>query len=269
MQFQLTPVVRNLIIINAVIFFGSLLTGMANTVYHTFALYSFLSPHFAVYQLVTHMFLHANFSHLLSNMLGLFFFGPLLERVWGSQRFLFFYFFCGLGAALLHSGIDYWEVSHMKNDAIAYQKAPTPDGFAEFFKQHRHDFYMSEEFYEYSNAFEKNANNPQIVEESKQQVLEAYRNRSENINAFTVGASGAIFGILMAFGLLFPNTEIFLYFLFPIKAKYFVALYGIWELVRGIRQEPGDSVAHFAHLGGMLFAYILIRYWGTKKNTFY
>jgi membrane associated rhomboid family serine protease len=84
-----------------------------------------------------------------------------------------------------------------------------------------------------------------------------------------VGASGAIFGILMAFGLLFPNTEILLYFLFPIKAKYFVALYGIYELYAGFQRASGDSVAHFAHLGGMLFAYILIRFWGTQRNKFY
>jgi membrane associated rhomboid family serine protease len=85
-----------------------------------------------------------------------------------------------------------------------------------------------------------------------------------------VGASGAIFGILMAFGLLFPNTELFLLFVpFPIKAKYFVAFYGLFELYSGIQNAQSDNVAHFAHVGGMLFAYILLRYWGTQKSNFY
>jgi membrane associated rhomboid family serine protease len=265
MRSQLTPFVTYLLVANVAIFFAGSL-GLDPLFNQYLAAYSFLSPYFNPFQLFTYMFLHAGTMHLLSNMLGLFFFGPMLERVWGSKRFAFFYFFCGVGAMLMQQGINYYEIGSLKQDAAVYLQSPTPDNYINFISKHRTDFYRSQEFYNFSNQFEKNPQDSQFIASAKDEV-ETIANIKTN--AATVGASGAIFGILMAFGLLFPNTEILLYFLFPIKAKYFVVLYGLFELYSGVKANPGDNVAHFAHLGGMLFALMLIWYWRGQRKQFY
>jgi membrane associated rhomboid family serine protease len=216
------------------------------------------------HQFVTYMFLHGGWGHLFGNMFGLFIFGPLLEQFWGPKRFLIFYFFTGIGAGLLHSGVSYYETAQLRTATETYLQSPTPTKFVSYLSKHASQFYNAN--YEFINTFEENPNEPDLIQKTKDFVIEQYERQS---NIPTVGASGAIFGILMAFGLLFPNTEIFLYFLFPIKAKYFVALYGIFELYAGFQRAPGDSVAHFAHIGGMFFAYILIRYWGSQRDKFY
>jgi membrane associated rhomboid family serine protease len=262
MGFNLTPMVRNLLLINVVIFF---LQQYGLLVFDDYlALYPVTSERFIPFQFLTYMFLHGGFGHILGNMFGLFIFGPLLERFWGSNRFLFFYLFTGIGAGILHSGITYYEIYLLREAAEAYVQNPTPPNFLAYLSEHASDAVRAN--YDFLNNFEENPTNPQFISETKDFVVDQYTRRA---NIPTVGASGAIFGILMAFGLLFPNTEILLYFLFPIKAKYFVALYGIYELYAGFQRAPGDSVAHFAHLGGMLFAFILIRYWGSQRNKFY
>ncbi len=210
------------------------------------------------------MFLHGGFSHLLGNMFALFIFGPLLEQFWGPKRFLFFYFFTGIGAGLLHSGINYFELYQMKEATEAYLLNPTPTKLVSYFSKHASELYQNN--YNFLNAFEENPTSAEYIQQSKDFVI---RNYTSRLDIPTLGASGAVFGILMAFGLLFPNTEIYLYFLFPLKAKYFVALYGLYEVYAGFQRAPGDSVAHFAHIGGMLFAYILIRYWGSQRSKFY
>jgi membrane associated rhomboid family serine protease len=188
----------------------------------------------------------------------------LLERFWGAKRFLIFYFFTGIGAGILHSGVTFYETAQLRNATESYIEAPTPTKFVSFISKYASNSYNR--FYDFLNDFEENPNDPTFLDQSKDFVERLYSARA---NIPTVGASGAIFGILMAFGLLFPNTEIFLYFLFPIKAKYIVAFYGLYELYAGFGRTPGDSVAHFAHIGGMFFAYILIRYWGSQRNKFY
>lgn len=224
----------------------------------------FQSDYFMPHQLFTYMFLHGGWGHLFSNMFGLFIFGPLLEQFWGPKKFLIFYLFTGVGAGVLHAGITYFEVNQLRDAVEVYIQNPTPTKFVSFLSKHAAGAYNTN--YDFINSFEENATNPDLIQQTKDFVINQYREFS---NVPTVGASGAIFGILMAFGLLFPNTEIYLYFLFPIKAKYFVALYGLYEVYAGFQRAPGDSVAHFAHIGGMLFAYILIRYWGSQRNTFY
>jgi membrane associated rhomboid family serine protease len=195
----------------------------------------------------------------------LFMFGPLLERVWGPKKFLIFYFFTGIGAGLLFSGIDYFENSQVKQAVEIYTQNPTPDGLVDFMSKHAKGIY--EASLDFVNKFEDNPTNSSYIQQSVNFVNSYYQGL---INTPLVGASGAIFGILMAFGLLFPNTELFLLFVpFPIKAKYFVAFYGLYELYEGIQNAQSDNVAHFAHIGGMLFAYILLRYWGTQKTNFY
>ncbi|WP_025764010.1 rhomboid family intramembrane serine protease [Dyadobacter tibetensis] len=259
---SLTPTVKNLLIINIVVF---IINAYIINLTNAFALRSLLSPDFAPYQFVTYMFLHGGFSHLFGNMFGLFMFGPMLERMWGPKKFLIFYMFTGIGAGLLFSGIDYFENSQIREAAALYTQYPTPDGMVDFMSQHAKGLYQSS--LEFLNKFEENPNDSSYIQYSID-FVQSYYNRL--INTPMVGASGAIFGILMAFGLLFPNTELFLlFFPFPIKAKYFVTFYGLYELYAGIQNVQSDNVAHFAHIGGMLFAYILLRYWNTQRTNFY
>ncbi|WP_250419120.1 MULTISPECIES: rhomboid family intramembrane serine protease [Pontibacter] len=251
--------VRNLLIINVVVFIlqGSLFDA------RQFALYHFASDYFNPVQFITHMFLHGSWGHLFSNMFSLFIFGPMLERFWGSQRFLAFYLITGLGASILYSGVRAYELSELRHDTVAYIENPSPVAF---------NNYMDEHLKESSGrqlaiAMKRNPDRTEYVEESKSVVREVY---DAIFNSPMLGASGAVFGILMAFGMLFPNLELFLLFLpVPIKAKYFVLLYGAYELYTGFNRVAGDNVAHFAHLGGMLFAYILIKMWGRNDYSEY
>jgi membrane associated rhomboid family serine protease len=261
MGFNLTPMVRNLLLLNVVIF---ILQEQNLTFMAYLSLRPFQSDLFMPHQFLTYMFLHGSWGHLFSNMLGLFIFGPLLEQFWGTKRFLFFYLFTGVGAGFLHSGATYFEVNQIREATELYLQDPTPQKFVSYISKYASQLYNSN--FEFVNSFQENPTSPEYIKETKDFARQYYSQRS---SVPTVGASGAIFGILMAFGLLFPNTEILLYFLFPIKAKYFVALYGLYEIYAGFQQAPGDSVAHFAHIGGMLFAYILIRYWGSQRNRFY
>ncbi len=243
--------VRNLLIINVVAYF------LQDRLFATgqFALYHFGSQNFQPIQLFTHMFLHANIGHLFSNMFSLFIFGPLLERFWGSERFLAFYLITGLGASMLYSGVRAYELHQLKVDTEQYVENPSPVALNNYLEEHIGEGFGRETVV----AFHRDADNPVYVEESKELVINIFR---RVFNSPMLGASGAVFGILMAFGMLFPNLELMLLFLpIPIKAKYFVLLYGAYELYAGFNRVPGDNVAHFAHLGGMLFAYILIKMW--------
>ncbi len=196
---NLSPMVKNLLLMNIALYVVTDVLGM-KLIKYQLMLHSFHSPDFQPYQLFSHMFLHGGFSHLFLNMLGLFFLGPLLERVWGASRFLVFYMVCGVGAAILFATISY------------FQGSLSP----------------------------------------------------------MLGASGAIYGLLMAIGMLFPNTEFMLIFPpIPIKAKYMALGLGAIALFSGLNSAAGDNVAHFAHLGGMLFAFILLRIWKSKRGNFY
>ncbi|MGA0560485.1 rhomboid family intramembrane serine protease [Larkinella sp. VNQ87] len=257
---MLTPVVRTLLLVNI----GLYLVGLSGIdLIRTFGLYSFLSPAFAPHQLVSHMFLHAGFGHIFSNMLGLFFFGPMLEQVWGSKRFLIFYFFTGIGAGLLFSGVNYFEASQLRDQVVAFQSSPSPESLEIFMS----DRGLLSQVDNFLSVYEENPKDPSYIRTAVQLVSGYYQ---QQISIPMVGASGAIFGILMAFGLLFPNTELFLLFPpIPIKAKYLVAFYGAYELYSGVYRAQSDNVAHFAHIGGMLFAFILVKYWGKQRNKFY
>ncbi len=236
------PVVKNLIIINAIML---LATWVVKNVLHIdlsqiLGLYSFESEHFRPYQLLTHMFMHADIMHLFFNMFALWMFGKVLEQVWGSQRLFLYYFVTGLGAVALHSLVNYIEISSIKSHLTSDQiNLVLSDGYS---------------LWEQGKTF----SDPQMA---KFCAL---------LNVPTVGASGAVFGVLLAFGMLFPNTELMLLFPpIPIKAKYFVIGYGAIELFMGVSNFKFDNVAHFAHLGGMLFGFILIKYWQRKKDLFY
>ncbi len=257
---MLTPVVRAILILNVLVFFVT-----NESVIQRFGLHSFLSDEFNPIQLLTHMFIHAGLGHIFSNMIGLLVFGPMLERAWGPQRFTFFYFFCGLGAALLFSGINYYEMQDIYKTVSTYRADPTPDGFLAFVTQHAGSYYDQMEAF--IDKYQSQPRNQSFIDGSLQIVNRIY---GRQVNEPMVGASGAIFGVIMGFGLLFPNTQLFLLFPpIPVKAKYLVIFYGAYELYSGIQRSQSDNVAHFAHIGGMLFAFILIKYWEIQRKTFY
>lgn len=212
-MFQITPVVRSLLIANIAIYLleSFLRIDLATTFgYHNFSMHEM--GLFNPIQIFTYMFLHAGSGHIFSNMFGLFMFGPMLERFLGSQRFLILYIVSGVGACLLHGAINLYELSKYAVDSPEYTMI---------------------------------------------------------MSIPMVGASGAIFGMLGAFARLFPNTEMIIFPLpIPIKAKYLVSLYALFEIFSGVYNVmPG--VAHFAHIGGLIFGILLINYWNKKKNRFY
>lgn len=238
---NLPPVVKNLIIINALMLlayytFGSVFNINLN---RELGFYFFASNHFEPYQVVTHMFMHGGIAHLFFNMFALFMFGRVLEAVWGPKRFFIYYMVTGLGAMLIHALVNYIHFISLKNNISPEQFQIVID-----------------------RGYQALMNNQNFRNEAMAQL-------NLILNIPTVGASGAVFGVLLAFGMLFPNTQLMLLFPpIPIKAKYFVIFYGILELWLGVTQ-PGSNIAHFAHLGGMLFGFILIKLWNSQRNKFY
>lgn len=235
----LPPVVKNLLIINGLFFLGTYaFATMGIDLVKLLGLFTPQSEYFRPHQLVSYIFMHGSFEHILFNMFALWMFGNTLENVWGGKRFLVYYMVTGLGAGLIHLGVLEWQY--------------------------------------FSVIGEVPADTVEMIRQEGMSVIESGRNYADQnlatlnavLNVPTVGASGAVFGLLLAFGMMFPNTEIYLYFLFPIKAKYFVIGYGLLELFSGVSNRPGDNVAHFAHLGGMVFGYFLLKYWQKHRTRF-
>ncbi|MCX6295683.1 MAG: rhomboid family intramembrane serine protease [Bacteroidetes bacterium] len=237
---SLPLVVKNLLIINGLFFLATLaFSNQGIDLAEKLGLHYPLSKNFQPYQLVTYMFMHGSFMHLFFNMFALWMFGNTLENLWGSKRFLIYYMITGIGAGLIQIAVTYFRLMPLYSQV-------SPEIL---------NMVMSEGSDALQNG--KNFIDPYAADIN---VL---------INTATIGASGAVFGILLAFGMLFPNTMLYVYFAIPIKAKWFVMIYGAMELFSGIANNPQDNVAHFAHLGGMLFGFILIKYWQKKSNTFY
>jgi len=277
----MSPAVKNLIIINVIFYVASLVF------YSTFgvAIEDYLGLHipsaeaFNPIQLVTYMFLHAYYTpghgiiitHLFFNMFALFMFGRMLEMVWGTKRFLIYYFVTGIGAAVIHIITQYIEVMPMINAITQYLNEGSPESFQAFIDEHLQirTYAMGQQYEQFANSYNQLiGNNPaKAIALSKSYLLEY---QEAYLNSFvTVGASGAVFGILLAFGMLFPNTQLMLLFPpIPIRAKYFVIIYGMIELFMGISNFSMDNVAHWAHLGGMLFGFILIKYWKNRGNFY-
>lgn len=234
------------------------------------ALHYWSSPLFRWWQLFTHMFMHgdpfdvqATLMHILFNMYALWMFGQILENIWGPQRFLLFYLVCGLGAALCHMGVLTIEYSSYHSAFMQYQEHP---GFVEFMHfARKHNIALSPQAIA---QWTQTPNDPAYIQSSIDLLNGRYM---AMINEATVGASGAVFGLLFAFGYLFPNTEMYIIFIpVPIKAKWLIGGYALIELTQGVYNSAGDNIAHFAHLGGMLFAFILLRIWKNKnRNDFY
>ncbi len=232
------PVTKNLIIINVAMFIISFffLQFFRTDLNRLLGLYYISSPYFQPWQIVTHMFMHGGFFHIFLNMWALFIFGRTLEGVWGSRRFLIYFLITGLGAAFFHELVMYIDL------------APQIAKFKEFY------------------------NVPSLTID---RLNESFSSTSQfhamirKLVVPTVGASGAVYGVLLAFGMLFPNTPLFIIpFPFPIKAKWLVIGVTVLELYSGVTR-PGSDIAHFAHLGGMIFGFILIKYWNRNRSSFY
>jgi membrane associated rhomboid family serine protease len=264
---SIPPVLKNLLIINILMFLAMIVLQRTTNIdlNHILGLYYFKSEYFRPYQFVTHMFMHGGFTHIFLNMFMLWMFGRVLEQVWGGKRFLIYYFFTGLGAAALHILVTHIEISSLMKEVAALTNTPSPEIFANFLKGNLPK--SSPQLYDFIQAWSADPSNPSYANEA---IDFANKLLKSKIDIPTVGASGAVYGVLLAFGVIFPNMPLVLIFFpfFPIKAKYMVIAMGVLELIYGFSM-PGSNVAHFAHLGGMIFGYLLIRIWKSTTRNFY
>ncbi len=235
----LPPVVKNLLFLNVGVFIVGFILQMMYQydISDALGLHYIGSKGFKPIQFISYMFLHANLEHIFFNMFALWMFGNVLENFWGPKRFFTYYMATGIGAGIIQMIVAYIRIQSLQSQV--------PADVLEVI---------------YTEGVD-------ILRQNKNFIDPLYAELNAIVNVSTVGASGAIFGLLMAFGMLFPNSYIYLFFALPIKAKWFVLGYGVLELFSGIRNTPGDNVAHFAHLGGMVFGYILIQYW-RRKGTY-
>jgi membrane associated rhomboid family serine protease len=236
---RITETVKFLLIVNVLFFIGAQFThGVADRMLD---LYYIENPNFHFWQPITAMFMHGGFFHILFNMYALWAFGSPLEMRWGQKKFLFFYFSAGLGSALIYMLVNYYHV-HSGMDAMMSAGM------------------SHEQIMNFLNTGEYNTSILNSVpKETIQSIFNTY-------NGAALGASGAIYGVLVAFGILFPNIELMLIFLpIPIKAKYFIPGIIVLDLIFGITGAP-TGIAHWAHVGGALFGFIMAWYW--KKNSF-
>ena len=209
--------VKNIIIINVLVYLMTSLKG--NFMYENFALFYPTLPFFHWWQPLTHMFMHGGFWHIFFNMYTLFIFGSVLERVWGTKKFLLYYFITGLGAAAVHTGVEWIQMTHWMSQAAEGSMAA-------------------------------------------QASIHAMKMTP------TVGASGAIYGLLMGYAMLYPDAIMSL--IFPpvsMKAKWFVLIFAAIELFTGVT-GTGGGIAHFAHLGGLIFGFILLMYWKKTRRLY-
>ena len=267
--FQVLPtVVKNIIIINVLMVGIQYALGRSGINLGDYlGLHYWASPLFRWWQPITHLFMHGDpqdlnmtFWHLFSNMFALWMFGRILENLWGPKRFLIFYFVCGLGAALCHTSVLTYEFMSFHNDFLQFQHNPNFITYSQFISHH--SLHVDPQFL---LGWQANRDCMDCAQEAINGIHKYYNNM---IDVATVGASGAVFGVLFAFGYLFPNTELMLIFPpIPIKAKWIVGAYALFELSSGIQNSAGDNVAHFAHIGGMIFAFIILKIWNSKQKT--
>ena len=260
-MFNLTPAAKNILILNGIIFIFT-----SNYIIESFGLRYILSDNFQPYQFLTYMWIHAGFGHLFSNMFAVIVFAPILERVWGSRKFFIFYLITGIGAGVLYTGVNFVENFNLENKILRYVSQPSPEAFRKLFLDEGKEYYNQV----YNFIEEEYSINPTSSKNKDKSIQYAYDLLNAKTDIPMVGASGAVFGILLAFAMLFPNMQLMLLIPpIPIKAKYLVLVYGFYELWSEFNRMPGDNVAHLAHLGGMLIAYIILRYWKNKYGTYY
>ncbi|MDY0014802.1 MAG: rhomboid family intramembrane serine protease [Bacteroidales bacterium] len=269
----LPPVIKNLLIINILCFLATVVLerSLGINLYELLGLHYFKSDYFSPYQFITYMFMHGDFTHLFFNMFALWMFGSTIENVWGSKKFIVFYLITGIGAALTHYLIIHLQISSDIALIQACIQSPDLDTLGQLISNHK--FMLKEnsgEIWTQFMAFKENVHSLQLypnnveIQENISAFLSSYLDYFVGLPN-VVGASGSVYGLLLAFGMLFPNAMIYIYFLFPMKAKWFVLIFGVIELTSGIFGS-GDGVAHFAHLGGMIFGLLLILLWKRKPN---
>ena len=256
--------VKHLLIINilfylaAVVFRSSLHIDLDNWL----ALYYIGSESFRPWQYITYMFMHGSLEHIFFNMFALWMFGYILENLWGTKRFLLFYLLCGIGAGLVHTAVIGLTALPVLNAINTYAADPSPDALVALYNAHFEGIINPQWITQVTAAWRSGAMGD-FGYETTNALMQLYNERI--IGVPTVGASGAIYGILLAFGMTFPEERIYLYFLVPIKAKWFVIGYAAVELVTGVL-GTNDGIAHFAHLGGMLVGLVLILLWRKRDR---
>jgi membrane associated rhomboid family serine protease len=258
------PGIRFLLVANALFFMATIAAkGLLDlSLIQHLGLFHPTSENFNYYQFASHLFMHGSGLHIFLNMFVLWMFGGVLEYVWGTRKFLFYFFLTGLGAALLHNGVRTIQINQLKEATQQYLEDPSYQKFKTFRNDEMgalpRDF--KQRVTALNNKWQNNPDNSSLKAQSKA-IVKDYRELY--IGMPTVGASGAVYGVLMAFGLLFPNLYVYLYLLIPIRAKYFVFILIALQLYLGFFNKT-SNVANFAHLGGMLFGFILLKLWDEK-----
>ena len=236
---KLTDAIKHLIIINVILFFIPQLLNLDLT--NVLALHFPENEHFGVWQYLTHMFMHGGTAHLLFNMYGLWAFGTPLEQMWGKKKFLFFYFSAGLGAGIIYTLVNYYQFNGIYEQLLGFGLTPS----------------------DISTILKTGQYNDSLITLSNQDMSQFYA----LYHTPAVGASGAIYGVLVAFGLAFPNAKLALiFFPVPIAAKYFIPVMILGDLFFGMTKYSVGNIAHFAHIGGAIIGFIIAWYW--KKNQF-
>ena len=237
---RITESIKHLIIINVIFFLApQLIKGV--DLENLFALHFPKNENFGVWQYVSHIFMHGSFSHILFNMYGLWAFGTPLEQIWGRNKFLFFYFSAGIGAGLIYTAVNYFQFESIYNQLISFGL-------------------NASDIQEILNTGSYNTALIGLPTETMNEFYSLYHTPA-------VGASGAVYGVLVAFGLMFPDAKLALiFFPVPIAAKYFIPLMIAGDLFFGVTKYSIGNVAHFAHVGGALIGFLIAWYW--KKNEF-
>lgn len=267
-RFEILPVViKNLLIINVLFFLAQQTLGASHlwNMENLLGLHHVKSPLFQPWQIITHLFLHGSFMHLFSNMFALWMFGAHLETLWGPKRFLTFYFLCGIGAGLIQLAFLWYDYHPLLSQFLELKQHITPEGAIGFFRRYglTNDPEGSSVLQNYLNDPANGSNIRSVVQYVSELTYSAISNP-------TIGASGAVFGILAAFVYLFPNTYLYFYFLVPIKAKWVGLAYFGFEIYSGVVNNAGDNIAHWAHIGGGLVGFLLVLTWNKKnRRNFY
>lgn len=253
--------VKNLLIINTLLYFATfvfLRSGICD-LNQWLGLHYFGAPDFHVWQFITYMFMHGNFMHLFFNMFALWMFGAAVENAWGTKKFLIYYLITGIGAAVTHYVITFVEIGPTMALFNQFLDAPSAETYRYLVENNQ--------IAQIKSSLLNNYNYLQQNPDSLNELVTATMSLRDNyLNQFIlIGASGAVYGVLLAFGMMFPNSLIYVYFLLPIKAKWFVLIYGAIELLYGV-MGTADGVAHFAHLGGMVFGILLILLWRRNER---
>lgn len=280
----LPPIIKNILIINGLVYISAIFIRNKFDVdlADYLGLHYFFSQKFSPFQLIGYMFMHAYrdentgrliWEHIVFNMFALWMFGSALENLWGPKRFLTFYLITGLGAALAHYTIFYFQIHPTLEAVNAYINNPDAEQFEAFF-QSRHLKIASVEIQDLVRNITTKYNSLEATGDKTGMLncsvdfMKQYK--VDLLNApVVIGASGSVAGILAAFGMLFPNTMLYIYFAIPVKAKYAVIGYAAYELYMGVSNSEADNVAHFAHIGGMLFGFITLKLWNMNKTNFF